>query len=166
MDGSIEQLIRILQQTEGLYTQLLPVIEQEKTAATGSDVRRLTSAGAEKQNIVFQIKSLDQQLVRSMQNMAKVFHIPLRRLNLATLAEVVRPPHDRQLQELNSRLTVLLGKVQTANEECRILIRHCLRLVQNALGFFRHWMGTSDVYGASGNIRNDTDGGRFLSGSV
>jgi flagellar biosynthesis/type III secretory pathway chaperone len=153
----------VLQQTEALYQQLLTLIDQEKQAAAGIEVQHLTSVSNEKQAVLAQLKLLDQQLARIMQQVANDRSISRDKLNLSLIAGSAGPPLDDQIRSLNKRLKTLTVQVQRANEECRQLIQHCLRLVHNKLGFFHHWSGAAaDVYAASGNIRGPATGGRLV----
>ncbi|MDA8138552.1 MAG: flagellar export chaperone FlgN [Desulfobacteraceae bacterium] len=163
MNRPIEQLLHALQQTEALYLQLLLYIDQEKRAAAGAEVQDLMAASNEKQAVILQLKSLDQQVVGLMNQIAREKKIPKNRISFSSLAEDVPAPFDGRIRDMNLRLKTVISKVQTANEECRQLMVHCLRLVKNKLGFLGHWMGYSaDVYAASGNIRGAANGGRVI----
>jgi flagellar biosynthesis/type III secretory pathway chaperone len=167
MDRLIEQLIVVLQQTETLYERMLPLIEEEKDSALGPDTVRLTAINAEKQNLITQLAQLEKQRTRLSQGIAEALRLPLEKVNLTVLATTVAAPYDRQLRQLHDRLGGAVEKVRQANEQCRLLIEYCLRMVQSRLGFFQYWMGRVDVYGASGSLSNGHGGGgRLLSGSV
>jgi len=166
MDRSIDQLIQLLQQTETLYDQLLQIIDEEKQAAIATETQRLTAAGIEKQAILSRLKPLDQQLTCVIQQIASGLRIPKSDLSLTKLAAYADAPQNNQIRELNKRLQSTITRVHSANEQCRQLIEHCLRLVRNKLGYFQHWTGASDVYGATGNIRGNAGGGRLLRGVV
>jgi flagellar biosynthesis/type III secretory pathway chaperone len=167
MDRFIEQLIAALEQTERLYSRMLEIIEEEKIAATLADTQRLSVAGTEKQDLMAQLGCLDLERTRLLQQLAEVLGVPCGRLDLSTLADHVGQPYRDTLRALNAGLRHVINKVHSANEECCALIRHCLKLVQNTLGFFQHCMGSVDVYGASGNMRDPSlRNGRLLSGEV
>lgn len=167
MDRLIEQLIAVLQQTETLYEQMLPLIDQEQEAALGPDAQRLTAINAEKQSLIAQLAQLEKQRTRLSQEIAEALRLPLESVNLTALAATVAAPYDRQLLQLHVRLGGVVEKVRRANEQCRLLIEYCLRMVQNRLGFFQYWMGRVEVYGASGSFNNGPGGGgRLVSGTV
>ncbi|MBR9982783.1 MAG: flagellar protein FlgN [Desulfatitalea sp.] len=165
MEQWVEQLIVVLDHTHNAYSRLLEVVEQEKQAAIVADLQAIAMAGEAKQVLVAQIERHEQQRTRLLQQLAKGMGLPFGQMHLSTLADRVGGAHRAQLQQLHGDLNILLEKVHTANAECRTLIDHCLRVVQNTLGFFQHWMGATEVYGQSGNMRNEAlQGGRLLSG--
>jgi flagellar biosynthesis/type III secretory pathway chaperone len=167
MDRLVEQLIAALEQTQRLYSRMLEIIEEEKIAATLADTQRLSVAGSEKQDLMAQLGRLDRERTRLLQQMAQALGVPFDRLDLATLADHIGQPYRETLRDLNASLRTIINKVHNANEECCALIKHCLKLVQNTLGFFQHCMGSVDVYGASGNMRDPSlRNGRLLSGEV
>jgi flagellar biosynthesis/type III secretory pathway chaperone len=167
MDRLIEQLVAVLKQTETLYEQVLPIIEKEKEAAVAPDAQRLMALNGEKQTLIAQLARLEQERLVLVQRLGAVLHLPPDQQNLATLAAAVEAPYDRQLAHLHDRLKNVVEKVRRSNEQCQTLIQFCLRLVQGRLGFFQHWLGRVDVYGASGNLNTCAGrGGRLLSGTV
>lgn len=166
MDSSVVQLTQVLQKTESLYIQLLDIIDEEKIAAVAADPLQLTEVNARKQEIIQRLKTLDKELNHTIQNVAAALQIPKTNLKLSTVAAKAGPPHDTQIEALNVRLRPLIANVQIANEECRLLIDHCLRLVRSKLGYFQHWMRDTDVYAATGSIRGENVGGRLLRGVV
>jgi flagellar biosynthesis/type III secretory pathway chaperone len=167
MDRLVEQLIAALEQTQRLYSRMLEIIEEEKIAATLADTQRLSVAGSEKQDLMAQLGRLDRERTRLLQQIAEALGVPFGRLDLATLADHIGQPYRETLRDLNASLRTIINKVHNANEECCALIKHCLKLVQNTLGFFQHCMGSVDVYGASGNMRDPSlRNGRLLSGEV
>ncbi|MBI5064249.1 MAG: flagellar protein FlgN [Desulfatitalea sp.] len=167
MNRLIEQLVAVLKQTETLYEQVLPIIEKEKEAALAPDAQQLMALNGEKQTLLAQLARLEQERTALAQRIGAGLHLPPEKLNLASLAAAVDAPYDRQLGQLHERLKAVVEKVRRSNEQCQTLIQYCLRLVQSRLGFFQHWLGRVDVYGASGNLNNGAGrGGRLLSGTV
>ncbi len=167
MDRLIEPLIAALEQTERIYGQLLDIIEEEKIAATLADTPRLSAAGFEKQDLIAQLGHLDRQRALFLQPIAEALGVPLGRLDLKTLADHLGQPYRATLHSLNADLRTIIDKVHNANEECCALIKHCLRLVRNTLGFFQHCIGSVDVYGATGSMCDPSRrNGRLLSGEV
>ena len=167
MERLIEQLVAVLKQIETLYGQMLPIIEKEKEAALVPDAQQLMALNGEKQTLIAQLARLEQERTALAQRLGAILRLPADQQNLACLAAVVDAPYDLQLSQLHDRLKKVVEKVRRSNEQCQTLIQYCLRLVQSRLGFFQHWLGQVDVYGASGNLNNGAGrGGRLLSGTV
>ncbi len=167
MDQQIEHLIKLLEQIEFLYRSLLPIIEEEKESAIHSDIDRLTAANFEKHSIIDQIKFLDEQLKVTAHLLAVRYQVTKKDLRISVLAEKMPPKYADRLKQLNRSLNGVVKKVQTSNAQCKSLVQHCIRLVQNTLIFFQHWAGMGDVYSRTGNIRTDGKVSRhILSGMV
>ena len=167
MDRLIEQLLAVLKQTESLYEQVLPIIENEKEAALAPDAQRLMALNGEKQTLIAQLARLEQERTALVRRLGAALRLPPDKQTLTGLAAVVDGPHDLQLSQLHDRLKKVVENVRRSNEQCQTLIQYCLRLVQSRLGFFQHWLGQVDVYGASGNLNNGAGrGGRLLSGTI
>ncbi len=167
MDRLIEQLLAVLKQTETLYEQVLPIIEKEKEAALAPDAQRLMALNGEKQALLAQLARLEQERTALARRLGTALHLPPDKQTLACLAAAVDKPYDLQLSQLHDRLKIVVENVRRSNQQCQTLIQYCLRLVQSRLGFFQHWLGQVDVYGASGNLNNGAGrGGRLLSGTI
>lgn len=167
MDQQIERFVQLLEQTEFHYRSLLPLIDEEKEAAVQSDINRLTAASCEKQSTIDQIRHLDGQLKVIAEQLARRYQIAGKGVTLSVLAEQMPPQYSDKILKLNNKLNEVVKKVQSSNEQCCTLMQHCLRLVHNTLGFFQHWMGGVNIYGATGNIRTNGGHGRhFMSGMV
>lgn len=167
MDRLVGNLIQLLLQCEELYTRMLPVIEQEKQAALEIHPEHLHQLNTDKENLVTRLKALDQQRDRLLEQMAQLLPPSRECLTLSTLIHHVSPDHGAQLASLKISLAELFARIRRANDESRLLVAHCLTLVNNTLNFFSHWTRPMAVYGASGNIYGNAQGqGRFLSNTV
>lgn len=162
----IEQLIEVLGQTERAYRQLLPIIEQEKQAAVGSQVEKLTSLGDEKKTVMARLANLDRRRSALLRQISKQFNIPAAELTISSLADRIMGPQADRLQSLSTSLGELVQKIRIVNEENRQVVQHCLKLIQSALGFLNRWMGPPGVYGASGRMNDRTGNGKILSNAV
>jgi flagellar biosynthesis/type III secretory pathway chaperone len=163
----IRSLIETLRQTETMYARLLKLIEDEIQSALAADIVQLNMIGIEKQNLISQLEEADQQRAQVLRHLADALSIPRADLTVSRLTEIVDSADNDQLLELQQRLIAVVAQVRHSNEQCRLLVSHCLRLVHNSLGFFQHWIGTTKVYGAAGDFRNKRpDSGRLLSDSV
>jgi flagellar biosynthesis/type III secretory pathway chaperone len=87
-------------------------------------------------------------------------------LTLTRLAAHVQPPYDQRLRDVQTALTRVVESVQHANAESRMIFTHCQKWVRNTLGFFEHWMKSTDLYGATGSLRSRSGSGRLVSGNV
>lgn len=166
LTAKIEQIIDVLEQSEKLHQSLLPVIESEKQAALGSDPKRLAEVVAEKEALLANMKHLERRRIQIIHQIADAMNLSAPQVNLSTLLTRVEGAQKTRIEHLKDSLNKVVKTIKLANEENRALIRHCLALSQNALGFFQHWMMPASVYGASGRISSKQSNGKLLSGTV
>lgn len=166
MSDNIEQLIAVLEKSESIYQQLLPVFQKEKKATLSSDPEQLSSAVADKQALLAQMGVLERQRQLLINKISITWSVPVKELRLSGLADRTQGTQAARLRRLNSSLKALVQKIKRANEENRRLIQHCLGIVHGAFGFLQHWMMPTDVYGSSGQVSRQHNNGNLVSGAI
>lgn len=166
MSATVAKLIEVLERSESVYRQLVPVFQKENQAALGSEPEKLSSAVAEKAALFAQIQTLERRRQLIINQISSAWRIPVKELRLSMLADRTAEPQATQIRRLTISLKELVQKINQANEENRRLIQHCLNIVHGALGFFQHWMISSDVYGASGQLSHQGSNGHLVSGAI
>ena len=166
MPTAIEQLLGVLETSESVYQQLLPVIHAEKQAALSARPDQLVSASEEKEVLLFRLRELDRQRRTMIARIAAARSLPIENIRLSTLADSTDATQASRARRLSASFKELVPKIRKANEENRAVIRHCLDVVQGALGFFQHWVRPTDVYGASGRMNTHHCGGNLISGAI
>jgi flagellar biosynthesis/type III secretory pathway chaperone len=166
MSVSIEQLIKVLEESEKVYQQLLPVFDKEKKAAFSSAPDTFSAVVEEKEELLARLRQIDRKRMVILSQISSAWNIPVQELRLSTMADRVEGLQSSRIQRLRSSLRELTKKVKRCNEENRRLIQHCLDLVQGTLGFFQHWVMPKDVYGASGQMNMHQKSGSLISGAV
>lgn len=166
MSANIEQLIAVLERSESIYQQLLPVFQKEKKAALSSDPEQLSSAVAEKEALLAQMRTLERQRQLLINKISTTWGVPVKAIRLSGLADKTQGTQAARLRRLNISLKELVQKIKRANEENRILIQHCLSIVHGAFGFLQHWMMPTDVYGSSGQVSHQHNNGNLVSGAI
>ena len=164
--ATIEALIEVLERSEAVYQQLLPVFEQEKRAAHTSDPESFSCAVEEKEELLAQLRPLERQRQMLINQLSAAWHLPAGELRLSTLVQHTRGEQAVRIKRLSSSLAGLLQNLKAANEENRALIQHCLDIVHGALGCLQHWMMPTKVYGASGRMNLDKHSGKLVSGVI
>ncbi|MCP4744596.1 MAG: flagellar protein FlgN [Desulfobacteraceae bacterium] len=164
--SQIDQLIDVLKQVEKKYTQLLPLLDSELEAVIAVDIKALTSAVLEKERLISGIRQLDQKRIALLTQLSVQFNFCPDSVTLSALAQKVSYEHGIELNTLKGSITKLIQRVQQSNKQMRMLIRHCLRLVEQASSFFYHWAQVSSVYGVSGNINSANTGGRLVTNTA
>lgn len=166
MSATIEKLIEVLERSESVYRQLVPVFQKENQAALNSDPEKLSSVLAEKAALLAHIQTIERRRMLIINQISSAWRIPVKDLRLSILADRTAEPQATQIRRLNISLRELVQKIKQANEENRRLIQHCLNIVHGALGFFQHWMMPPDMYGASGRLSHQRSSGRLVSGAI
>lgn len=167
MTAEIAQLIEVLERSESIYQQLLPVFLKEKNAALQSDPEAFSAVVQEKEELLVRLQQIEQKRQLILNGISKTHNIAVDQLRLSILANRAIDDHQaRRIMQLRASLNDLVQKTKRANEENRLLIQHCLEIVKNALGFFRSWVVPTDVYGSSGLINTHKKNGNLVSGAV
>ena len=166
MSDTVEPLIEVLEKSESIYQQLLPVFQQEKRATLSSEPDRFSAIVEEKEALLAQLRQLDRQRHLILHQISAVWNIPVNDLRLSTVADKLEGSQSAQIRELRLSLNELVKKIKRSNEENRLLIQHCLDIVQGTLGFFHQMVMPKDVYGASGRMSQHNGGGKLVSGAI
>ncbi len=166
MTAYIDDLLTMLEQSENLYHQMLPVIQREKQAALSAQSDQLTSASEEKEELLAQLQQLERRRQILIHQIADDRHLPAEQIKLSTLADSSDQHQAVRMRRLSVSLNELVPKIKKANEENRAIIQHCLSIVHGALGFFQHFVIPTDVYGASGQMSMQSKGGNLISGAI
>lgn len=166
MSDTIEQLIEVLQDSEKIYEQLLPVFLKEKKAAFSSQPDVFSKVVEEKEELLAHLSRLELRRQIILNQISTQWDIPLNELRLSILADRTQGVQSSTIRWLRTSLNELTRKVKKANEENRRLIQHCLDIVQGTLGFFQHWVMPRDIYGQSGQMSMHHRNGHLISGAV
>jgi flagellar biosynthesis/type III secretory pathway chaperone len=166
MKSLIGNLIDVLQQSEDLYRQLEALLRQETRAVVSGQIERLVALTSEKQGILAQLSLLSHQQGQLRYQLAGIYRMPNQGMSLSLLAERVPEPYSQQLKQRRDSMRECLNGVRRLNQESRVLVQHCLKMVQNALSFFAGWASATPVYGSSGEMNTRSRGGRLLSSNV
>jgi flagellar biosynthesis/type III secretory pathway chaperone len=166
MSDTIEPLIEVLEMSESIYQQLLPVFQKEKWAALSSQPDRFAAIVEEKEVLLTQLQQLDRQRHLILHQISAAWNIPVNELQLSTVAEKIEGSQSARIRDLRLSLKGLVQKIKRSNEENRLLIQHCLDIVQGTLGFFHQMVMPKDVYGASGRMGLYSGNGKLVSGAA
>jgi flagellar biosynthesis/type III secretory pathway chaperone len=162
----LNQLIEVLEQSEGLYQALLALADREKAAALGCKHQLLVQVNAEKEELLACLDRNDRRRIDLLQRVADDLKLPPAQLCLSALESRADARQAMRIGSLRSSLRALVLKVKRVNAENRQLMQHCLDLSRSALGFFQHWMMPAAVYGSSGRVDSGHRNGKLLSGTV
>ena len=166
MPADIEALIEILDHSEQGYRRLLAVLQEEKQAALSSTPDRLSTIIEEKAILMAELGRTERKRQLLLHGISAAWKIPAEHLRLSMLADKANAAQASKIEQLSVSLRDLVTRTKKANDENRLLVRHCLRIVNSAIGFFKHWVLPTDVYGASGRLTAHNNSGKLVSGAV
>lgn len=162
----LNQLIDVLEQSEGMYLALLTLADREKAAALGCNHQLLVQVNAEKEELLARLDRADRRRIDLLHRMAADLKLSPSQLCLSELESRADARQAIRIGNLRASLKTLVQKIKRVNAENRQLVLHCLELSRNALGFFQHWMMPATVYGSSGRVDSGQRNGKLLSGTV
>ncbi len=166
MTATIDALLSVLEESETVYQQLLPVIHREKQAALLANADQLTSASEEKEELLARLHQLGRKRQILIHRIAADRHLSVDEIKLSTLAESCDDRRASRMRRLSASLNEIVPRIKAANAESRAIIQHCLDIVHGALGVFQQWVMPTDVYSASGQMSTHQKGGSLISGAV
>jgi flagellar biosynthesis/type III secretory pathway chaperone len=163
---TLNQLIDVLEQSEGLYQMWLALSDRERAAALGCKHQVLVQVNVEKEELLASLARNDRRRIDLLHRMADDLKLPASQLNLSELESRADAREAMRIGKLRTSLRTLVQRIKQANAENRQLIQHCMNLSRSALGFFQHWMMPAAVYGSTGRVDTGHRNGKLLSGTV
>jgi flagellar biosynthesis/type III secretory pathway chaperone len=164
--ASLNQLIDVLEQSEGMYQVLLTLADRERTAVLGCKHQVLLQVNAEKEELLVRLGRNDRRRIDLLHRVADDLELSSEKLCLSELEYRADAVQATRINHLRTSLRTLIQRIKRANAENRRLIQHCLDLSRSALGFFQHWMMPAAVYGSTGRVDSSNRNGKLLSGMV
>ena len=166
MTAILDQVITILEQSETLFQELVPIYDREKRAALCANPCQLAEVTVEKEELLARLDKLERKRIRIVNLMADNLRLSPAQLNLTELAARADAHQASRILKLRDALGRSIKTIKRANAENRLLLQHCLNLARGALGFFQHWMMPTSVYGSSGRIDSGHRNGKLVSGAI
>jgi len=166
MKAFLKKLIKLLEGEIGLYGSLLLVLQKEKRAIVDSSLEGLNRATKEKENLVLEIRILEEERSRIHQQLAERLQEAPHEITLTRLAGLADDPEASQLSTCQSSLSALMQSIQEINNANKTLVSHSLRLIRGSLNLLSHSRGSGQTYFRDGQMRESARGGQVLSGSI
>ena len=112
MSDTVEPLIEVLEKSESIYQQLLPVFQQEKRATLSSEPDTFSAIVVEKEALLAQLRQLDRQRHLILHQISAVWNIPVNDLRLSTVADKLEGSQSAQIRDLRRSLKGLVQKIK------------------------------------------------------
>ena len=166
MEPMINQLLRVLEWESELYQSMLTVIDQESKGAIRSDLNALTKAGEEKENILVKLRSIEEQRIRLVREMADALGYPPREFTLTMMSQLVGEPLAGRLSQAGTDLSTVLNVVKDANHRNKQLFEHSLELLRGSFNLLGELTQSDIVYYRTGNIQRTYQTGKCVNGEI
>ncbi len=166
MEHLLSKLIGLLTHATEIYQSLLQVVQNEKDAVVGLNLKQLNEACKTKDNLLLKLRILEEQRQQVMDRVADELGCSSRGLTLTQLAQQVDESWARRLLDRCTDLIALIQTLQDVTQQNRTLMSHSMQLIQGSCNLLNNLMAANPVYYRSGNVDSGDQTGRILSGDI
>ena len=166
MEYLLKKLLGLLEHATELYQSLFDVVQQEKEAVVGLNLKQLNQACKAKDNLLLKLRILEEQREQLMDKLAADFDCSSQEISLTRLSQWVEEPYCGMLRERSNDLLALIQALQDANQQNKILLTHSLELIQGSYKLLNNAMAANPVYHRRGDIQNSRQTGKHVCGDV
>ena len=166
MEILLKELLQLLEREIDIFKSLLPVFKKEKEAVLTSDLNELNKASAEKEKLLFNMRSLEKKRTHVMNKLAESLELLPDELTLTKLAQSVKNPYSIRLENCGLQLLKLTQNISHANTGNKSIFAHSLNFVKSALTLLQNIVAPGEVYHRTGKVQSGNQGGKVLSGEI
>jgi flagellar biosynthesis/type III secretory pathway chaperone len=166
MDLTIHQLLGVLERASELYRSMLTVIDKESKAAVRSDLNALTKAEGEKEKILVKLRSIEEERIRLVKELAETLGYPPRGVTITKISQLVGEPFAGRLNQAGTNLSAMLNTVKDANHRNKQLFEHSLELLRGTFNLLNELTRSDIVYFRTGNMQRTYQTGKCVNGEI
>ena len=166
MELLLNKLAGLLEGETEFYRSLLSVLQEEKEALIDSELKVLNEANKEKENLLLKIRILEEQRLRTLEDLSDELGYPPQDLTLARLSQLVDTPYSERFKECHSNLCSLTQSIKEINHSNRSLLMHSVELVKGSLALLNNLIASNSVYYSTGEFKAGKRAGNILSGRI
>lgn len=166
MEQLLDKLIGLLGHATELYQSLLHIVQNEKDAVVGLNLKQLSEACKAKDNLLLKLRILEEQRQQVMVRVADQLGCSPEGLTITQLSQQVEKSYSRRLLDHSTDLLALIHTLQDATQQNKSLMSHSMQLIQGSFNLLRNLMPDNPVYYRSGNLNSGEKTGRLLSGDI
>ena len=166
MELLLKELLELLEDEIEIFRSLLPVFKKEKEAILASELNELNKASAQKEKLLFNMRSLEKKRTHVMNKLAETLEVLPDDLTLTKLAQSVKEPYSIRLKNCGSQLLKLTKNISSANTGNKSMFTHSLNFVKGALTLLQNIIAPGQVYQRTGKVQSGNQGGKVLSGEI
>jgi flagellar biosynthesis/type III secretory pathway chaperone len=166
MELLLKELLELLEDEIEIFRSLLPVFKKEKEAILASELNELNKASAQKEKLLFNMRSLEKKRTHVMNKLAETLEVLPDDLTLTKLAQSVKEPYSIRLKNCGLQLLKLTKNISSANTGNKSMFTHSLNFVKGALTLLQNIIAPGQVYQRTGKVQSGNQGGKVLSGEI
>ena len=158
MEMLLKELLKLLEDEIEIFQSLLPVFKKEKEAVLTSDLNELNKASAEKEKLLFNMRSLEKKRTHVMNKLSESLEVLPGELTLTKLAQSVKEPYSIRLKICGLQLLKLTKNISNANTGNKSMFVHSLNFVKGALALLQNIIAPGQVYHRTGKVKEEVNG--------
>ena len=166
MEHLLNKLIGLLEHAAELHQSLFAVVQNEKNAVVGLDLKQLNEACKAKDNLLLKLRILEEQREQIMVRLAAEIGCSSQGLTLTQLSLLVDESYARRLVDLSRDLLTLIQSLQDATQQNKFLMSHSMQLIQGSYNLLNNLMAANPLYYRSGNVQKTDQTGKLVSGAI
>lgn len=166
IDSTLEQLIELLKQENGLYRSMQVVIDQEKETAVRSDLNALNETGIKKNRILVELQKKEEDRQHLVAELAEPLGYAVKALTLSKISQLVDEPFAEKLRLVRQDFLSVVSQLQAANERNKQIFEHSLELLRGSYNLFNELLTHHTVYYRTGNFQNPKSTGKCVSSEI
>ena len=166
MEHLLNKLIGLLEHTTELYQSLFAVVQNEKNAVVGLDLKQLNEACKAKDNLLLKLRILEEQREQIMVRLAAEIGCSSQGLTLTQVSLLVDESYARRLVDLSRDLLTLIQSLQDATQQNKFLMSHSMQLIQGSYNLLNNLMAANPLYYRSGNVQKTDQTGKLVRGAI
>jgi flagellar biosynthesis/type III secretory pathway chaperone len=128
MELLLKELLELLEDEIEIFRSLLPVFKKEKEAILASELNELNKASAQKEKLLFNMRSLEKKRTHVMNKLAETLEVLPDDLTLTKLAQSVKEPYSIRLKNCGLQLLKLTKNISSANTGNKSMLHILLTL--------------------------------------
>jgi flagellar biosynthesis/type III secretory pathway chaperone len=164
MEHLLDKLFRLLTHATELYRSLLRIMENEKDAVIGLNLKQLNEVCKAKDNLLLKLRILEEQRLQVMHRIAAELGCSPEGLTLTRLSEQIDESYARRLVDCSTDLLALIQTLQEVTQQNKSLMSHSMQLIQGSCNLLNNIMVEHPVYYRSGAVESADETGRLWSG--
>lgn len=164
IENLLSDLVGILDNEIEQYRTLIDTLVDQRRYFTNGDIASFEEINKRQGTLVLKIKTLEEARKSIISQFAHCLNIPKEEVTLAKLSPLINKPYDECLSVLSEDIITIIGDLESIRESNAYFIKHSLHYVSGVLRIFASSHSPSVKYSNNGQIEQEQDKGKLVSG--